>query len=272
MRYATRGIHRQAGFTLFVVDGFAVRVPDVRNHLRFYPHPAVGKHRVCPCHLKRRHGIGTECDGGRRLNAGVQSRTACHRYDRGEAHHLCHLYSRHVVRFRQRLPQSQRTEDLLVKINRPVGFVVENESRGSIVHGTRRSQNVLSALDPGIHGCRIDKWFEHRSRRPFRENPVQLAVGVIPSTDQSFDFASVRIERNQSGFRPRPPLVALRQHFVYFVHSGFDGFAGGALQIQVDRRINALGAVFRLIDRLQFIADQIEKIRGTQWIAASGGS
>ena len=82
---------------------------------------------------------------------------------------------------------------------------------------------------------------------------IVLACRIVSPSDHGFDFPRVRVERNQSGLRPR--LVFRR--FLVLIACGEllfdkrealrDGFNGGFLKIVVQRGVDAEAAVHQFV-------------------------
>ena len=108
---------------------------------------------------------------------------------------------------------------------------------------------------------------------------VQLARAIIPSADQSLNFAGVRVhgdERNlclrsgsNGGFKlVLPDLLLMRAHLcdliVHQLGAGFDRLCGRPLQSGIERRVDAVLLVVDLV-LVQFaddgIANHIHEVR-----------
>ena len=165
---------------------------------------------------------------------------------------------------RQRLPERHPAVPFLVEIIGLVSLVVEHERRRLVDHLAHRRQNRPAARDRRPQGRRVHERFERRARLPHCQRAVQLAEAVRASPHQRPHLAGVRIHRHQRHLRFGILLPPLRQLRVDFLHPDAHRLHRLALQLHVQRRVDAVLRRLKIDFREalpQFVVDQVHEVR-----------
>ena len=233
-----------------------------------------GKGRVGAGHLDRRQLIRAESDGGRRPDIGSQTHLAGDLHDASITDHFGDLHGGHIQRVGQRLPHGDVAHEPFAVVVGGVLLSVEFKHGGLVVDRSCRSDERLSAVHGVVEGGCIDEGFEHRTGLAVRQGMVQLALAVVSTANERFDFARAGIQRDQGNLRRRNDLgllgvgfaglfILLGQQRIDVFHPGIDGGGGSALNLWVERGVNAIVGVEEVLFGIffeQMVFDHVNKI------------
>ncbi len=113
-----------------LIKHLALRRAHHGQHGRLHVNAAIGEHGIGAGDFERRSFIGSQRHRRRGLDVIVQAGAARHVHHRPIAHHLRHFHRGHVQRVRQRLPQRDRSPEILLEIAR---LVVAGRRIGKVV-------------------------------------------------------------------------------------------------------------------------------------------
>jgi hypothetical protein len=198
---------------------------------------------VTRCHIDGRHFIGAQSDCGSRPDVCAQTHLT------GDLHHaavsdeLGHFHGGYVQRIGQRVARADFAHEFFAIIVGRVFRAVILEGRGLVVDGCCGSDDRLNPVDGVIEGCRINERFEDRAGLAVCQGVIELALPVVATADDRFDFSRARIkchQRNLSlrnrfvaslfGQRAAPFVVSLGQKQVDIFHPCVDRGGRGALK------------------------------------------
>ena len=193
------------------------------------------------------------------------------------ADELCHFHRGDVQRVRERVAHGNAAHEPFAIIVGRVWFAVEFERRGLVVDRGCRRDNRLHVIDGVVERRCIDKWLEDRARLAMSEGVIQLALSVIPSADDGFDFSAPRIECYEGHLRLGnrliapllrqlllPLVVSFGQQCIDVLHARFDRRHRRALQRRVQRRVYAEVFAQQLVFRVlvqQVVFHHVDEIR-----------
>ncbi len=100
---------------------------------------------------------------------------------------------------------------------------------------------------------------------------VELRDAVVAAADEREDLAGVRVERDErdlrigdgAGLLTFGGLVQLADELVDVLHADFDGFGGGALELGVERGVDAQALVGEVLvaDALdELVVDEVDEV------------
>ena len=169
---------------------------------------------------------------------------------------------------RERIPQRGDAVKHMFKVSRLIGFAIVPKRRRLIDNGRRWSEGARPAGNGRIHRGGIDERLEDGPGLALCEHVVKLARAIIASAHQSLDRSRVRVERDQGDlcFGKGDVLMTLLffEQIVDELHPDTYRVVGGALQIQVQRRIDAIGFGLEIIvlkTVLQLVVHQVYEVR-----------
>ena len=98
---------------------------------------------------------------------------------------------------------------------------------------------------------------------------IELRDSVVATADQSENLAGVRVDSDEGdlriGDRAFALLVALADEFVDVLHAGFHGLRRGALELGIERSVDAKALVSKLLvaqARDELVVDEIDEVGG----------
>src|SRR4051795_9932135 len=132
-----------------------------------------------------------------------------------------------------------------MEVCRLVDLIVEGE-RSGLVQKQRSGGNRFAAAIPRdslVERRRVGKWLKGRPGLPLGQHVVQLATGIVATTDQRANVSRRGVECDESHLRelalllfathPTELLVNLRHAFLHCINSSL-------LKVQVQSRVNAV--------------------------------
>src|SRR6202043_812155 len=106
----------------------------------------------------------------------------------------CDLYSGHVERMNQGVPNGDRAVEIFAVVVGRVFFAIESERGGYVFHGSDRSYARLQSLGRVLERSGVYEGLEHRTRLTMSQCMIELAFAIAAAADQCSNLSCVGIE------------------------------------------------------------------------------
>ncbi len=265
------GIEDLFGLRGIVCDNIAVGTAYAGEHPGSDVDAAVGKDCVGAGHVDGRGAVGADRDGRGGPGGGDTGGTG----EGGDvfvADFLGEGYGGDVERVGDGVCSGDHAGVLaLFEVAGRVGLAVGAEVLWVVVDAGERGEDSAfvkrGSVERGVVGGGIDEGLEDGPGGAIRDGVIELRDSVVAASDEGEDLAGVRVERDEGDLRVRDvcfiALVLFADHLVDVLHADIDGLRRGALQVGVERGVDAETLVGEVLiaDALgELIVDKIDEV------------
>ncbi len=121
----------------------------------------------------------------------------------------------------------------------------------------------IGAVERGVEGGGVDEGLEDGAGGALGEGVVELGGAVVAAADKGEDLAGVGVEGDERDLGIGVSVV-LADELVYVAHAGFNGFRGDALELGVERGVDAEGLVVQVVAETldELFMDEVDEVGG----------